>query len=262
MPKEKKPKAISLVCAYESGAETQTESENESEISESTQSSRSASQSESRSPSSQGREDENLDTGKKRSRDDVEERDENEFQEGISMDYEDSIEDLRKKSKIETIIESDQNQIESKDREKSEENIESDVLINNQDENFFTEENGFLPGCEKIKIPPAPEAQCSQSLQNKIIQVLNRMEHYNYSINNDIKNKKKFKNPSIYEKLIDAYGIDEFGSSFDTHIEDLKANGYMFYDELDQAQMAEWAKKDKERKERTKIEMVTGTKKK
>lgn len=28
----------------------------------------------------------------------------------------------------------------------------------------------------------------------------------------------------------------------------------MFYDELDQAQMAEWAKKEKERKERTKVE--------
>lgn len=27
----------------------------------------------------------------------------------------------------------------------------------------------------------------------------------------------------------------------------------MFYDELDQAQIAEWAKKDKERKERTKV---------
>lgn len=27
----------------------------------------------------------------------------------------------------------------------------------------------------------------------------------------------------------------------------------MFYDELDQAQMAEWTKKDKERKDRTKV---------
>lgn len=39
-----------------------------------------------------------------------------------------------------------------------------------------------------------------------------------YSINDDIKNKKKFKNPSIYEKLIEAYGIDEFGSSFESVI--------------------------------------------
>lgn len=31
-----------------------------------------------------------------------------------------------------------------------------------------------------------------------------------------IKNNKILKNPSIYEKLIDAYGLDEFGSSFDS----------------------------------------------
>lgn len=83
--------------------------------------------------------------------------------------------------------------------------------------------------------------------------MLERMKSYNYSINNDIRNKKKFKNPSIYEKLIEAYEIDEFGSSFETHIEDLKSNGYMLYDQLDQAQITEWAKKEKERKERTKV---------
>lgn len=46
------------------------------------------------------------------------------------------------------------------------------------------------------------------------------------------------------------------------HIESLKSQGYMFYDELDQAQRAEWAKKEKEKKERTKIEMVSAVKKK
>lgn len=40
------------------------------------------------------------------------------------------------------------------------------------------------------------------------------MERYNYSINDDIYSKKSFKNPSIYEKLIEVYGIDEYGSSF------------------------------------------------
>ena len=75
-------------------------------------------------------------------------------------------------------------------------------------------ENGFPPGCEKIRLPPEPKALCSQSLQNKIIQVTERMKNYNYSINEDIHRKKSFKNPSIYEKLIEAHGINEFGSSF------------------------------------------------
>lgn len=75
-------------------------------------------------------------------------------------------------------------------------------------------ENGFHPGCENIKLPEAPKEQCSQRLQEKIAKVYTRMTHYGYNINDDIQNNKKFKNPSIYEKLIEHYDIDEFGSSF------------------------------------------------
>ena len=89
--------------------------------------------------------------------------------------------------------------------------------------------------------------------KNKIEIVVDRMKRFNYSINNDIHKKKQFKNPSIYEKLIDVYGIDEFGSSFAEHVESLKSDGYMFYDELDSVQRAEWARIDKAKKERTKV---------
>jgi hypothetical protein len=33
-------------------------------------------------------------------------------------------------------------------------------------------------------------------------------------------------------------------------VQDLKANGYLFYEELDIVQRNEWAKKEKERKDR------------
>lgn len=125
----------------------------------------------------------------------------------------------------------------------------------------YTLENGFPPGCDQIRLPPAPKAPCSQTLQTKIIQVVERMHKYGYSINDEIERKKKFRNPSIYEKLIEAHDIDEYGSNFPTYV-DLKSQNYMFYDELDKVQQEEWARKEKERKERTKIEMVSGTKKK
>lgn len=105
-------------------------------------------------------------------------------------------------------------------------------------------------------------------------------------MNEGIRKKKDFKNPSIYEKLIERYEINEYGSNFAEvriiyllfnylrlfknkfflnallkNIDDLKSQGYMDYNELDQAQRAEWAKKEKERKERSKIQMVSAVKK-
>lgn len=122
-------------------------------------------------------------------------------------------------------------------------------------------EQGFMPGSENIKLPSAPKAECSKRLQDKIIQVQERMNKYNYNINEDIQTKKHFKNPNIYEKFIEKFELDEFGSSFPSHVEDLKASGYLFYDELDVAQRNEWAKRDKEKKDaKLKIEVISGTK--
>lgn len=44
------------------------------------------------------------------------------------------------------------------------------------------------------------------------------MSTRNYNFNAALQNTKNFKNPSIYEKFIEHYGIDEFGSSFPTVI--------------------------------------------
>ena len=49
--------------------------------------------------------------------------------------------------------------------------------------------------------------------QRKIEQVAEAMRSRGYSINNDIRNKKALKNPSIYEQFIEAHKIDEFGSN-------------------------------------------------
>lgn len=48
-----------------------------------------------------------------------------------------------------------------------------------------------------------------------------------------IKNEKKFKNPAIYDMLIEKFGLDEIGSNFPKSVFDPHAfNEDSFYEEL------------------------------
>lgn len=144
-------------------------------------------------------------------------------------------------------------------------NLESTEALSSEPFQAYklTPENGFLPGSENIKLPPAPKELCSKELQDKIIQVRRKMIENNYNLNQEIRKNKSFKNPSIYEKFIKHYDLDEFGSSFSSYITDLKEEGYTYYDELDNIQRREWKEKEKEKekKEKSKVEVVVGTRK-
>ncbi|KAF2980180.1 hypothetical protein EK904_014248 [Melospiza melodia maxima] len=77
-----------------------------------------------------------------------------------------------------------------------------------------------------------------------------------------IQNKKEFHNPSVYEKLIQFCSIDEIGTNcpkdmFDPH----SWSEDSYYEALAKAQKTEMDKLKKAKKEGTKIEFVTGTKK-
>lgn len=77
-----------------------------------------------------------------------------------------------------------------------------------------------------------------------------------------IQQRKDIRNPSIYEKLIDYCKIDEYGSNFPLDVYD--PHGWpesSFYEELAKEQKAEMDRREKERKDRTKVEFVTGVKK-
>uniref|UniRef100_A0A668V568 SAP30 binding protein n=1 Tax=Oreochromis aureus TaxID=47969 RepID=A0A668V568_OREAU len=115
---------------------------------------------------------------------------------------------------------------------------------------------------DEIKIPPEPPGRCSSHLQEKIHKLYERKLHGDFDTNAHIQQKKEFRNPSIYEKLIQFCAIDELGTNYPKDMFDPHAwSEDSYYEALAKAQKVEMDKLEKAKKERTKIEFVTGTKK-
>ncbi|KAM7382130.1 hypothetical protein PAMA_012817 [Pampus argenteus] len=115
---------------------------------------------------------------------------------------------------------------------------------------------------DEIRIPPEPAGRCSMQLQEKIHKLYERKLHGDFDTNSHIQKKKEFRNPSIYEKLIQFCSIDELGTNYPKDMFD--PHGWSedsYYEALAKAQKVEMDKLEKAKKERTKIEFVTGTKK-
>lgn len=62
-----------------------------------------------------------------------------------------------------------------------------------------------------ITIPPEPPGHCSQELQEKITKLYEKMQTQQLDMNAVIHKRKDFRNPSIYEKLIQFCDLDELG---------------------------------------------------
>lgn len=62
-----------------------------------------------------------------------------------------------------------------------------------------------------ITIPPEPPGHCSQELQDKITKLFEKMQTQQLDMNSVIQKRKDFRNPSIYEKLIQFCDLDELG---------------------------------------------------
>ncbi|XP_069608138.1 SAP30-binding protein isoform X2 [Ranitomeya imitator] len=115
---------------------------------------------------------------------------------------------------------------------------------------------------DDIRIPPEPPGRCSNNLQEKILKMYERKVKEGTDMNQLIQKKKEFRNPSIYEKLIQFCSIDELGTNYPKDMFD--PHGWAedsYYEALAKAQKIEMDKLEKAKKERTKIEFVTGTKK-
>jgi len=133
------------------------------------------------------------------------------------------------------------------DKENQEENDEERVLgemesISVNERSHIMEEL-WVGG---VKLPPEPPGQCSKDLQDKIEAMYRRKTEDGYDYNRIIKNKKQFRNPSIYEKLIQFCDIDELGTNFPPELYD----GHLFgkesyYEELAKVQKVEMDKREK-----------------
>lgn len=117
---------------------------------------------------------------------------------------------------------------------------------------------------DDIQLPPEPPGRCSQELQDKITRLYEKMQATGMNMNQVIQKRKDFRNPSIYEKLIQFCGINELGTNYDASMYDpLRWGKESYYEELAKAQKEEMDKKTKESKEKTtKVEIVVGTAKK
>lgn len=103
-------------------------------------------------------------------------------------------------------------------------------------------------------LPPEPTGKCPQDIQDKITTLYNKMQNEGLDMNKEIQSRKAFRNPSIYEKLIDFCNLNEFGTNYPAEIYDpLKWGKESYYDELAKVQKTEMEKREKERKEKTKV---------
>ncbi|KYN23476.1 SAP30-binding protein [Trachymyrmex cornetzi] len=111
-----------------------------------------------------------------------------------------------------------------------------------------------------VTIPPEPPGQCPTELQDKIARLYRKMESGGLDMNMMIQQRKEFRNPSIYEKLIQFCSINELGTNYPPdRFDPFKWSKDSYYEELALVQKTEMDKLEKARKEKTKIEIVSGT---
>jgi hypothetical protein len=106
-------------------------------------------------------------------------------------------------------------------------------------------------------LPPEPAGKCPSELQEKISKMFSKIQNEGLDLNQEIQSNKAFRNPSMYEKLIDYCELNEFGTNYAPHIFDpFKWGKESFYDELAKVQDIEMAKREKENKNlKTKVSM-------
>lgn len=140
------------------------------------------------------------------------------------------------------------NQSEEVDEEKEANNAETaDKLAK------YIQKYGF-------ELPPEPKGKPDPKLQDTVSNKYQRMKTSDYDLNQFIQKDKKFRNPSIYDKLIQFCNINELDTNFPPEIFDMSIYGpESYYEELAKAQKLEMDKLEKLKKENTKTEVIIKT---
>nr|CAD7568663.1 unnamed protein product [Timema californicum] len=116
------------------------------------------------------------------------------------------------------------------------------------------------PPEDDVRLPPEPTGRCSNELQEKINRLYEKMQTTGLDMNRVIQQRKDFRNPSIYEKLIQFCSINELGTNYPAHLYDpLRWGKESYYEELAKVQKTEMDRREKEKKDKTKVEFVSGT---
>ncbi|XP_008551494.2 SAP30-binding protein [Microplitis demolitor] len=112
---------------------------------------------------------------------------------------------------------------------------------------------------DDVIIPPAPSAQYPPNLQEKFNHYFKLAECGNLDMNEVIQKRKSFKNPSIYNKLIQHCNIDELGTNYPPSLYDpLKWNKESYYDQLDVAQQDLMTQREKSKTKNANVEIISG----
>lgn len=119
-----------------------------------------------------------------------------------------------------------------------------------------------------IVIPPEPRGKISREAQEKLERIskkvatsYDKVQSKILDMNKIIQERKEFRNPSIYEKLISFCDINELGTNYPPEIYDPSTFGKeSYYEELAKVQKAEMDKLEKTKKEPS-VTVVTGSKK-
>ncbi|EDW09156.1 SAP30-binding protein [Drosophila mojavensis] len=110
----------------------------------------------------------------------------------------------------------------------------------------------------KFQLPPEPKGQPPADLVAKITKMYTKMRQTNMDMNRVIQDRKEFRNPSIYEKLISFCDINEFGTNYPPEIYDpLQWGEESYYEALSAVQKTEMLKRQKDRKDMDKVEQAT-----